>query len=175
MTLWIGYARSGKEIEVSVAIEDLGIRCHIALQAEAKRSGKKRRPDLIISPVLPNYIFIEADVEQWFELAQVKHLAMTKTVCPSASIPGVMRFLTASQAKYAERMAKIQAGERLEEFQPNDLIKIISGPLEGQLARFKRIVEESGDDMFPMVEGEFEMMGQVVTSRFDTLTVKKVG
>ena len=171
MTLWIGYAKAGKEFEVQAEIEAMGITVHCARKIEAKRSGKNRRPEPIESPVLPNYLFIEVDTERWFELADVKHLAVTKTVVPSVSIPNVMSFMAAQRREYDQTSARIEAGERIEEFKDGDSLTILNGPLAGQMARFKRIVE-TDKYQFPLIEAEIELMGRVAKAQVDPLDVR---
>lgn len=172
MTFWIGYAKSGKEIEVCKEINDLGLKAHCAIKVEMIRTGKNRKAEPVTTPVLPNYVFIEADVENWFDLIQVKHLASTKTVCPAADIPRVMGFVRRCEAEHRHQSARIEAGEALPTFKQGQTLEIVSGALGGLMARFRGVVENDIDSQFPAIEAEVDLMGQAVITRFDPLDVK---
>lgn len=171
MTIWIGYARAGREFEVQDEIAARGMTSLCARKIVAKRSGKRRRPDIHVEPFLANYIFIEADTEQWFELSQIKYLASTKTVVPSIEIPRVLRFIDGCTSEYTRQKARAEAGERIDEFSEGDMLEVLSGPLRGQMARFRRIVESEASQ-FPLVQADIEAMGQTVRASFDPLDIK---
>lgn len=171
MSMWIGYAKSGKEFDVMEAIQDLSIEAWVARKVEVIRSGKDRWPRAITSPLLPNYVFITCNEAQWHQLASVKHLAPTKMLIPR--VTGLLTdFFNRADAEYSDRTARIAAGERLEQFSEGEALEIISGPLAGQMATFRRIVE-SITDPFPKIRGEVSMMGQTVTADIDPLDVRR--
>lgn len=171
MTLWIGYAKAGKELEVVQSLADLGITAHCAKVVEVKRVGKRRKPDVFITPLLPNYVFIEASAAQYLEAVAVKHLAGTMAAIPTGDARSVMAFVQRAENELSTRLAKIAAGERLDQFVVGDLLDVLDGPLKGLVATFRGIVE--GDrGAFPSVSADVEMMGQTVPTKFDVLDVR---
>lgn len=174
MTMWIGYAKAGKELEAQEALSEMGITAHCAKVVEVKRVGKRRKPDVFVTPLLPNYLFIDCPAERYLDATRVKHLAGTMAAIPTCDVRGVMAFMKRADADFNKRMAKIDAGERLEQFKAGDLLEIIDGPLAALTATFRGIVE--GDrGAFPSISADVEMMGQTVRTRFDVLDVRKAG
>ena len=170
MTLWAAYVRTGKEFDAQEECETLGIVCHVPRRVDMIRQGKRRRPDPVVKPFLPNYVFIEATPDQWHSLKDTKHVRTTLGI-GDGSARLVHRFIAQVEADYAQRMAQIEAGQRVDEYAEGDALEIIAGPLAGQLARFKRIAEGAG--IFPEVVAELDLMGQSVTVRLDPLAAKK--
>ena len=172
MTLWLAYAKAGKELEVQQALADIGITAHCAKVIEARRVGKRHRPDIFIDPLLPNYLFIECDAAQYLEVIGTKHIAPMMAMVPAGDLCSVMTFLDAAKNEFENRMSRIAAGERLEQFAVGDLLNVIDGPLAGLSATFMAISE--GDrGVFPSVVADVEMMDRVVTAKLDVLHVKK--
>jgi transcription antitermination factor NusG len=167
MTLWAAYTR--REFDAQEECEALGITCHVPRRVDLIRQGKRRRPDPVVRPVLPGYIFIETDAHGWHMIRQSKHIRTMMGVGPLDE-RNVRAFIAKTEADYIARMAQIEAGERVSEYNEGDVLQIIAGPFQGQLARFKRIAEGA---MFPEVIAEAEIMGQSVTLRLDPLAAKK--
>lgn len=170
MTLYAAYVRTGKEFDAQEECDTLGIVCHVPRRVDMIRQGKRRRPDPVVRPFLPNYVFIEATPEQWHALKDTKHIRTTLGI-GEGSARLVHRFIASVEADYAQRMAQIEAGQRVDEYNEGDALEIIAGPLAGQLARFKRIAEGAG--IFPEVVAELDLMGQAVTVRLDPLAARK--
>ena len=169
--MWLAYARSGKEIETQDALAELGITAHCAKQVEVKRVGKRRKPDVFIGPLLPNYIFIECDASQYLAAIGLKHMAPTMTAIPKGDAVDVHTFLRRAVIEFDKRIAQIDAGERLDEFRYGDLLSVIDGPLAGLTATFKGIAEHDRG-AFPSIVADVDMMGQTVPTRFDILDVR---
>lgn len=171
MTLWIGYARSGREFDVQAALAEIGVKAWVAKKIVAKRSGKRRYADAVTVPYLPNYVFIEATADQWHKLSCIKHLSPTTTAISSRDT-GLDAFKARLDAAYEEDAARVAAGEAVSEFSDGDSLDVIGGPLSGVLVEFRRVVEA---DPFPMIEGEAEVMGRTATVKLDILDVKRAG
>lgn len=170
--MWLAYAKAGKEFEVQQALAGIDVTAHCARQVEAKRVGKRRRPDIFIEPLLPNYIFIDCAVEEYLDVVAIKHLASTMSIIPTADQRSVRRFLDVAEGEFTDRMARIEAGERVDEFKLGDVLQVLDGPLSGLTATFKRILE--GDrGVFPSVVAEVKLMGQSVEAKLDVLDVRK--
>lgn len=167
MTLWVAYCR--REFDAAEECEVLGITCHVPRRVDLIRQGKRRRPDPVVRALLPGYIFVETDAEGWHMLKDTKHVRTVMGVGPLDE-RNVRAFIAKAEADFAARMAQIEAGERVSEYQPGELLQIIAGPFQGRLATFKRIAEGA---MFPEVVAEAEIMGQAVTLRLDPLVAKK--
>lgn len=166
--MWLAYARAGKELEVQQALEEIGITAECAKVVEVKRVGKRRRPDVFIKPMLPNYLFVTCTDEQFLQVIGVKNVASTMVAIPRGDERGVRAFLRSAQADFDRNIAKISAGERIEQFKDGDLLKVLNGPLAGLTARFRGIVEH---DLFPSVRAEVEFMGRTVKAELDVLDV----
>lgn len=170
MTLWVTYARSGCEFAAQEECEALGIECYVPRRVDMVRQGKRRRPDPVVRPFLPNYLFIEATDEQWHWLKDSKHCRTIKNI-NEAEARLVHRFIARVEADYASRMMQIEAGQRVDEYEPDDALEIIAGPFRGMLARFKAIAEGAG--IFPEIVAELDLMGQATKARLDPLVVKR--
>lgn len=167
MTLYAAYTR--REFDAQEECETLGITCHVPRKVEMIRQGKRRRPDPVIRPYLPGYMFIETNADGWHMLKSTKHIRSLMGIGPNEA-RRVMEFVCKVETEYSQRMAQIAAGERVAEYAEGDTLEITLGPLAGQLARFKRIAEGA---MFPEVVAETEFMGQAVTIRLDPLAARR--
>lgn len=170
--LWIGYARTGREFEVRDAIRALGADADVPRKVEAVRVGKKRWPEPRVSPILPNYVFVTCEIDQWHAVHGVRYLAPTMVIASRAAAIQIAAFVAATEAEYADRMARIEAGQRLEEFADGDPISI-AGPLGATLATFRALVEHPGSE-YPAIRAEIEMMGRSVAIEADPLMVRLV-
>jgi len=167
VTLYAFYTR--REFDAQEEAEALGLTCYVPRKVDMIRQGKRRRPDPVVRAVLPNYVFVETDAHGWHLVKQSKHFRSWVGIGPNEA-RRVMQFIDRCEADYQARWAQIEAGERVQEYQVDDVLEIIQGPLTGQLARFRRIIEKG---MFPEVVAEIELMGQAVTIKLDPLAAKK--
>lgn len=170
MTLWAAYVRTGKEFDAQEECETLGITCHVPRRVDMIRQGKRRRPDPVVKPFLPNYVFIEATPAQWHDLKDTKLIRTTMGI-GEGNARLVHRFIAKVEADYAERMAQINAGERVSEYAENDLLEILEGGFREKLLRFSRVAE--GANGFPIVLAKAELFGREVEVPLDPLIVKK--
>lgn len=169
--MWIGYARSGHEFDVQNEINTIGATSWVARKIEAIRSGKKRWPEAKTVALLPNYQFIECSDDQWHELPKIKFLA--SSFFPIYRVPPSLRlYMETVDAEYDRQSARVDAGERLSEYSEGDLFEILDGPLRGNLATYRAIVENARDQ-FPRLKGEVQMMGRVVPVEVDPLHARK--
>jgi transcription antitermination factor NusG len=170
--LWIVYARAGREFDVEEQATALGIEATVPRRVDIIRRGKRRWPDAIESPFLPNYVFVWMTDEEWHWLRDIKEVASIMGVGPLEARE-VQDFIAAAEASYQARMAQIAAGQRVAEYEPDDVLTIISGPLQGQMARFRKMVERA-DELFPKIAADMELMGRVVPVEIDPLDARKV-
>ena len=191
---WLGYAITGKEL---VAMEDLdrfGIKYWKGLRIEFERRGKVRTAEPFEYAALPNYIWIQPEAHQVARLSEVRFLGHTFRQMHSHMVREFAIFRDKIEAKEAEARALIEERKKLAEaakrkeadaakrmalyrtaiaaYQEVALIEIREGPLAGELAKFKRLVQGASEP-FPRIEAEMQMMGQLISVKLDPLSVCK--
>lgn len=170
MTLWAAYVRAGKEFEAVADLEELGIWAVVPRRVDMIRQGKRRRPDPVVKPYLDNYVFCDLTDQQWHAVKSSKHIRSLLGIGAN-NARQVMQFITRVEADYTARMAQIEAGQRVDEYEDGDVLQIIAGPFAGTLATFRRVAEGAG--LFPELIAEGELFGQAVTIRLDPLAARK--
>lgn len=170
MTLWAAYVRTGKEFDAQEECEALGIICHVPRRVDMIRQGKRRRPDPVVKPFLPNYVFIEATAQEWHLLHTSSKLIRTTMGIGEGNARMVHRFIDRVEADYARRMAQIEAGQRVDEYNEGDALEIIAGPFTGMLARFKAVAEGAEH---PIVVAELDILGQATRVKLDPLVARR--
>ncbi len=169
-TLWIAYAATGREFEAEEALRLLDVECIVPRQINLLRRGNNRRPEPVESPFLPNYVFAWVTPDQWYWLKDAN--LRTCMGVSAASERLVRAFIDRVQADYTARRAQIEAGERVAEYEPGDLLRITTGPFAEQLVRFRRMVERA-DQMFPRISAEIDALGGAVPLELDPLHVRR--
>lgn len=174
MTLWIAYATAGQEFSAQEQCEVLGYRCDVPRKVELIRHAKRRRPDIIVKPFLPNYLFVHGNDDVFHAIRDIKEVRGTAMGIGPQNARQVLAFIARVEADYAERMAQIEAGQRVTEYEPGDLLTLMTGPFAGQIATFRRMVE-SAHDVFPKIEAELTMnlMGKPVLAVVDPINAKR--
>lgn len=157
------YARTGKEFEVADELAALGIDVWCGRAIEWKRLGKKRKPEPVERPALPNYLFAEMTPRQFYEAQSVKFLAGTMTPLTEQEVhgkpawvddvgrkhparPGLYQFKADVDRAY-ERADKARRNSEVPraEFKPGETVTIIGGPFADKIATFRRVVERAFD------------------------------
>ncbi len=168
MTLYAFYTR--REFEAQAEAEALGLTCYVPRRVDLIRQGKRRRPDAVVRPYLPGYVFIDTDNHGWQALKGSKHLRSWIGI-GDGSARQVMQFIDRVEADYQARMQQIEAGERVAEYAEGDLLQILDGGFKEHLLRFARIAE--GANGFPLIVAKAELFGREVEIPLDPLNVKK--
>jgi transcription antitermination factor NusG len=168
---WIGYARTGAEMAVGAEISALGIACRVPVQVTAQRRGKRRYAEAVITPALPNYVLIRATPDEWHQLRGIKHLRGTMLAVSAQAGASLDKWIDRTAADYAARIAQIEAGQRLEEYHPGEILRLTTGPFADVLGRFRRLVDR-GEDI-PLIEVEVTAFGRAVNVRADPLQVRR--
>ncbi len=178
MTWWLGHIKAKKEFEVEEEIQALGIYAWVPRKLEVKRVGKKRTPEIVERPYLPNAIFMNLTDEQWHQVQQVKFLASTmkaiygvKDGKPVGDLRQLFRFREAVEAESAALRRAQESNEALQEFHTGDALKIVAGPFSEMVAEFQKVVR-TAHDLHPTYEAELELMGQKTRVRLDPLDVR---
>lgn len=172
MTLYAIYTPAKQELATEAEIMAKGIRAECAKQVNVIRQGYRRRPDVVVTSFLPNYTFSWLTPADWHEVVKIKTVRDLLAIGPGPERE-VVQFLNRVNADYRRRMAQIEAGERVSEYQPGDLLTIMTGPFAGQLAKFTRMIE-TANDLFPQIEADMNIMGQSVKMKIDPLAARKL-
>lgn len=151
-------------------LEALGVTVYCPRRVDAVRLGKKRYADAVVSPFLPNYLFLDMTADLFTTAIGVKHVAPTLHVIPHSEIARVLDFVDSIERDFDKREARIKAGEQVEQYTEGQLLDVFTGPFKDSVATFQRIVY-NGDD-FPTLRAGIEMMGREVTVDLDVLHVK---
>ena len=171
MPLWVIATTTGQEQTVQEQLEALGLTCSVPLRVDVIRQGKRRRPDVVERAYLPGYAFGWFGNDDWHAVKHAKHVRTMMGVSePSERL--VLAFIARVEADYMARKAQIDAGLRVEEYNPGDLLQIMTGPFAGQLARFTRMLE-TAHDVFPMIEAELDVFGRAARVQVDPITARR--
>ena len=170
MSMWIGYTGAGREFAAQEEAETLGLWAAVPRKVEMIRRGYQRRAEPVITAYLPNYVFVEMDDQGWHWLKGSKTVRTMMAVGP-AERRKVSEFITAIEANFAERMAQIEAGQRVDEYIPGQEITVLEGAFAETLLRFKRVAE--GADGFPAIIASTVLFGREAEVRLDPLVVRK--
>ena len=174
MTMWIAYAATGKEFVAQEQCEVIGITCYVPRRVDLVRHAKRRTPDIVERPFLPNYLFLDGDADVFHAIKDIKEVRGTAMGVGDIEARRVMSFINRVQADYAARLAQIEAGQRVSEYNPGDLLTLMTGPFAGQLAQFRRMVD-AADSAFPRIEAELmvSLMGKPVTAIIDPINARR--
>lgn len=171
MTLWVVATANGQELNVQEQLEAMNLQCSVPLRVDMIRQGKRRRPDVVERAYLTGYAFAWFAVEDWHTVRGAKHVRTMMGV--SAQSERLVRaFIDRVEADYRARMEQIDAGLRVAEYNPGDLLQIMTGPFAGQLARFMRMLE-TAHDVFPLIEAEIDVFGRLAKVQVDPIAAKR--
>lgn len=172
--MWIAYANTGQEFAAKDQVQQAGYACTVPRQVNLVRHQKRRRPDVVVSPFLPNYIFIHGEEAAFHAVKNIKEIRPTMRFVGANEARLLQAFIDRVEADFAARMEQIEAGERVSEYQPGDLLTLMTGPFAGQLATFRRIVERPGA-AFPMIEADVtvRLLGKPVVAVVDPINAKR--
>lgn len=168
---WLAYAKARQELEIADAIRDKGADAWVARKVELYRAPTQRRWQPRTEPFLPNYILITCSDETWHALRDVKGLAGTMMPVSAAVYRrDFAPFMARVDGDYSERMARIEAGERVEAYEVDTVLELIGGPFAGMMGKFRRLVEA---EQFYKVRLELALFGGTRELDIDPLHVRK--
>jgi transcription antitermination factor NusG len=168
--MWIAYTPKGREFDAQEEAEALGLWAMVPRRVDMLRKGFNRRAEPVISAYLPNYMFFRSGNEGWHWMKGSKTVRTVMGVSPGNAAL-VDQFIDRVEADFAARIAQIEAGQRVDEYEPGDLLQIVTGPFAGVVASFKRVAE--GASMFPELVVETQLFGQAVTVRVDPIAARR--
>lgn len=162
------------EFAVVTQLQAMGFEAWCPRLIEFKRQGKRRRPDPIITPYLPGYVFVESPEERFHEVHAAQGLAQTLMAVSEAEMRRVAQFRAKVDAENDRAEKIIAANDRaaMIQFASGEALEILSGPFKDRIVKFKRMVD-AAHEMHPMVEAEMDLMGSKVPVRVDPLDVKR--
>ena len=135
------YAKAGKEFEVTEALQDMAIDAWCGRVIQWRRSGKKRTPDPVEVPALPNYIWATMSPYQYYEAQKIKHLARKVMGVTYSAERGLKRFMAFTDAAYAQQKRAVEsANVPFPEFDTGEAIKVIGGKFAEQVFSFREAV-----------------------------------
>lgn len=174
MKKYLCYATAGRELDVAKELEAEGASTWVGRKVDFIRRGKKRRPEPVETPYLPNYIFADMDDDCWHRVmtAQIKYLAKTTYMLNSLDLRGYASFVAAVDGEYnlAQEIIRRNDTAAMQEFKAGDALKDSKGRFGENLLRYRGMVE-TAHMLYPLIEAETEMMGQTVVVRLDPLDV----
>ena len=173
MTVYLAYATTGKEFEVADKLAADGFDVWLARKIDFIRRGKRRRPDPVERPRLPNYLFLSLTDAEWHRLHQnvPKYLAGTMYALRRDDERELDRFRGASDTEYAKAQKAAQNQEAIAEYVRGQRIVDVTGTFGDACLTFRRMVERA-QDLHPRIEAEMEMLGRVVKVELDPLDVR---
>lgn len=194
MSIWLGYVKRYHEIEVAEALQADGIDVWCGRVVEWIRQGKRRRPDPIINPALPNFIFVDVPPEMFY-FPRPRYMAQTMLLLSPAQsdgregywktredgenvwVPpvwGYRQYRRKIDEAFAADMRVVESRQRPKtEFTAGQRVRITAGPFADALATFRRVRE--GADGFERLVVEADVLGRVVPVEVDPLSVKRAG
>ena len=168
---WLAYAKARQELEIADAIREKGADAWVARKVELYRAPTKRRWEPKTEPFLPNYILVTCTDDQWHALRDVKGLAGTMMPVSAAVYRrDFAPFMERVDGDYSARMARIEAGERVEAYEVDTVLELIGGPFAGMMGKFRRLVEA---EQFYKVRLELALFGGTRELDIDPLHVRK--
>jgi transcription antitermination factor NusG len=166
----LAYAPYGQEFTVAAEINDMGALAVVPRRVDLVRLPKQRRPQIVEEPFLRGYMFCAMSPDQWHEAP--KEMQTVKYIGPR-EWERVQDFAARIEQDYQHRMAQIEAGNRLSEYNPGDALEILGGVMQGYMAKFLRLRE----GVVPMIEAEVQLtlMGKPVMAQIDPVMARRVG
>lgn len=154
--MYLLYAKSGHEFDAVDDLRAIGIPAQCGRVIEWVRRGKKRTPDPIERPALPNYIFAPMSDAQFHAASNIKHLVSTRMAMSDADARAVARYLDAVAVVYAQadKLRRAQQAPKAQ-YHADQTLRIISGPLADRLVKFRHIVEQA-HDMHHRIEADMD-------------------
>ena len=166
----LAYTRAGREFETADALNELGALAISPRKVETIRLPKQRRPQVVESPFLSNYLFCAMDPDHWHE-AKRDNIAFT--ICRDIGPHewrNVQAFAQRIEADYQYRMEQIDAGDRLAEYTAGDALQILGGIMAGYMATFRRLHEGT----IPMIEAVIEGGYRPVKIMLDPINARRL-
>lgn len=164
MSHYLSVTPASTEFSARDTLAGLDISCIVPRKVEMIRLPKRRRPEPVVEPLIRGYIFATMTPDQWHQAAAEGVMRTVKMIAPKEWIK-VQAFADQVEADYQTRIAQIEAGERISEYQPGQALQILGGTLDGKFAIFRGIV----DGMVPLLKVEYDCVMGRLTSLVDPI------
>lgn len=155
-TTYLLYARSGHEFDAEAELRDAGISVWCGRAIEWKRVGKKRKPEPVEKPALPNYLFAIVLPHQFTTAQSVRWVAPKFEALSLLDERALDRFAGEVDRAYEDADKIRRANEvPVSEFRPGERLEVVAGVLADKMGKFRRVVEQA-HDLHPRLELEIE-------------------
>lgn len=175
MSIYLAYATSGREFEVAEKLASLGFTVWCGRAITFRRKGKRRRPEAVEHPKLPNYLFLTLTPDEWHDLHRrdVKHLASTLYMLRRDDERALATFRHEVDTAHREghRIARNNDLAEIAEYKRGQRLVDLTGTFGETVLTFRRMIERA-HEMHPRIQADMEMMGRVVTVELDPLDVR---
>lgn len=175
MSTYLAYATTGKEFEVADKLASLGFTVWCGREITFLRKGKRRRPEAVEKPKLPNYLFLDLTPEEWHDLHRrdVKHLASTLYQLRRDDIKALATFRHEVDQAHAEgqRIARNNDLAEIAEYKRGQALVDLTGTFGDAVIRFRRMVERA-HELHPRIQADIDMFGRTVSIELDPLDVR---
>lgn len=169
---WLGYSRKGAEFDVRDELRTMGMTAHAPKKLLLERRGNDRRPRRYLEPVIGQVIFMRGTPHHFHRLASIRDLRGYLVPFSDASWNAeVAPFIARCAAAYDEMKAALDAGKIADQYRPGQRLMVKRGPFMGQVIQFRNLCRK-GDDIWPRLECDAELFGQVSRMRLDPLDVR---
>ena len=198
---WLGWAMTGKEFIAMSDLARFGIDHWRGVRIEFERRGNQRTAEGHEYPALLNYIWLNPTIKQVPMLSKVRYLGSTFHQLGPHIIKQCSAFHSEVEQKEAEARDLIAERERIlvdaktradtkeqgeaalgkrmaayrtsiASYTDGAQIEIRDGALAGEIATFRRLVQ-TAHDLFPRLQADIMMMGQLVPVELDPLDVRR--
>ena len=161
-----------KQLWVQEELRRMGISAWCGTSVEFKRQGKRRVPDKIERPYIPNYLFIEMSAAQFFTVSSLDHVSPQFQIVPSMQMKQLRDWQEGVNEAHQQAL-RVDANSKaaIAQYKHGQALRALSGPLEHFPMWFERVVKEAHDD-WPKIEVEVDVMGARRKVRFDPLDVR---
>jgi hypothetical protein len=181
MSTYLAYATSGKEFEVADKLASLGFTVWCGRRIDFVRKGKRRRPEAVEKPKLPNYLFLTLTPDEWHRLqrlkneGQIKHIAGTMYQLRRDDEDALTEFRAGVDGAHAEgqRIAKNNDIAEMAQYRAGQRLVDLTGTFADVCLTFRRMVERA-HEAFPKVEADMEMFGRMTRVYLDPISVRAV-
>jgi DNA-binding PucR family transcriptional regulator len=177
--VYLAYATSGREFEAADRLTALGFTVWCGRRIDFIRKGKRRRPEAVEKPKLPNYLFLTLTPDEWHRLqylkdeGQVKHIAGTMYQLRRDDKEALTEFRAGVDDAHAEgqRIAKNNDIAEMAQYRTGQALVDLTGTFADVCLTFRRMVERA-HEMHPKIEAEMELMGRMTRVYLDPISVK---
>lgn len=169
--MYMIYAKSGRELDISNEMRDLGLTVYCARKMVFERRGNHRRPEAYTMAYLPNYIFAEIPDCDFQDVLAINGITGQPRAISPKHVGAIHDFLAVTEAEYTTA-TKIKGNlSAMCKYKVGQALKCLDGGFKEAMLTFRGVIERA-HDLHPKIQATTEMMGQTVTVELDPLSVR---